>query len=286
MKIKIFCPLWGQEHLPFEEFCQKVKAAGYDGVEMPFHNYPSQADQQGVVETLQQYGLGLIAQHWETAEIDFEAHKKTYAEHLKKLLALNPIMINTHTGKDYYSFDRNSALIEMANEMGAEKGIRILHETHRGRFSFSAQQTMQYLQALPDLRITTDFSHWCCVSESLLEGQEEALRLAIDRADYIHCRVGHGEGPQITDPRSEEWRWELEAHLGWWDRIIARHRKEGQQVLYMTPEFGPHPYMTSSPFGGAPLADQWEVNYFMQDLLRKRYAEAAMTDSEKIENYS
>jgi sugar phosphate isomerase/epimerase len=33
MKVKFYAPQWGNT-LPFDTFCQNVKTAGYDGVEM------------------------------------------------------------------------------------------------------------------------------------------------------------------------------------------------------------------------------------------------------------
>lgn len=34
-------------------------------------------------------------------------------------------------------------------------------------------------------------AHWVAVAESFLEDQSEAVKLAIERADHIHARVGY-----------------------------------------------------------------------------------------------
>jgi hypothetical protein len=42
-------------------------------------------------------------------------------------------------------------------------------------------------------------------------------------------------------------------------------------VLTITTEFGPPPYLPTIPFKNVPVADQFEINSFMKDLLRDRY---------------
>jgi len=42
-------------------------------------------------------------------------------------------------------------------------------------------------------------------------------------------------------------------------------------ILTITPEFGPFPYMVSLPGTNEPIANQWEVNLFMMNLLKERY---------------
>jgi sugar phosphate isomerase/epimerase len=180
-------------------------------------------------------------------------------------------LINSQTGKDWFTFEENQKLIAAAAAISENMGVRILHETHRGKFSFNARLTAQHLEADPSLRIAADFSHWCVVSESLLEDQPAAVELAISRTDHIHARVGHPEGPQVADPRAPEWKPALDAHLGWWDRVVECHQKKETPVLTITPEFGPAPYMPILPYTGMPVASQWDLNVYMMDLLRERY---------------
>ena len=113
-------------------------------------------------------------------------------------------------------------------------------------------------------------SHWVCVAESYLEDQTEALKLTIQRTEHIHARIGYTEGPQVPDPRIPGWERALDIHLGWWDQVYQQKKNE-KQVLTITPEFGPFPYMISLPSTGEPISNQWEINVFMMNLLKKRY---------------
>ena len=271
MKIKYFCPAWGSDALEFDRFCEKAAAAGYDGVEMglPLDDDRDTTDR---LEALKLYGLELVAQHHETHVPDLVAHQDEYRRRLEWLADAAPLLINSHTGRDWFGFDDNNRLIDIAREVAMDRGVPIVHETHRGRFSFCAATTRRYLETHTDLRIAADFSHWCTVSESLLQDQPDAVELAISRADHIHARVGHIEGPQVSDPRAPEWSNELNAHLAWWDRIVATHRERGSELLTVTSEFGPFPYMPRLPYTCQPVASQWDINVHMMKLLRKRYA--------------
>ncbi|CCH00391.1 Xylose isomerase domain protein TIM barrel [Fibrella aestuarina BUZ 2] len=268
MTIKFFAPEWGNT-LPFATFCQNVKAAGYDGVEMALPLDP--AKKQAVLGTLHEYGLELIGQYWQSFETDLAEHMRNYETYLRNLIEARPVLVNCQTGKDFFSPEQNRQLFALAAQISAETGVKIIHETHRGKSLFAAHVTQHFLTSLPDLRLCLDISHWCTVHESLLADQPEAVALAIAHTDHIHSRVGHPEGPQVNDPRAPEWETTLNTYLAWWDRVVEQHRAAGTQLTINT-EFGPTPYMPTQPYSQEPLASQWEVNVFMLNLLKARYA--------------
>lgn len=267
MKIKFYAPEWGNA-LPFNTFCQKVKADGYDGVEMAL---PLDVDKkQEILTILEKCNLELIGQYWQSFEKNMDEHAKNYEKYLRQLISAKPVFINCQTGKDYFNFEQNKHLFDLAKSISQETGVKIIHETHRGKSLFAANITQEYLTKIPDLRICLDISHWCNVHESLLEDQQEAVDLAIAHTDHIHSRVGYSEGPQVNDPRAPEWLNELETHLIWWDKVVETHKKNGTD-LTITTEFGPAPYMITVPFTQMPLANQYEINVFMMNLLKVRY---------------
>lgn len=213
----------------------------------------------------------MIAQHWETVDADFLEHTKNFERRLRNLAATNPLFINSQTGKDYYSFDKNKALFDLASQISIETSIPVLHETHRGKWSFAAHVTKDYLERLPELKIALDISHWCVTAESFLEDQEEAVHTAIRSAGHLHARVGYTEGPQVPDPRVSQWKPALERHFMWWDQVIEKAAKEGKTTFTVTAEFGVPPYMVQHPQTGKPLVNQWEVNAWMMGVFKKRY---------------
>ncbi|MNJ95485.1 Xylose isomerase-like TIM barrel [compost metagenome] len=270
MELEFYIPRWGNRHLSWADFASKAKLAGYAGVEagLPV----DEEEQLDMFKQLKENGLRWIGQHFETATADFAAHVRQFETRLYALAAANPVLINSQTGKDFFTFDQNSELIALAARISKETGVRILHETHRGKFSFCTSATLPYLQQYPDLRLTADFSHWCCVAESYLQDQQEILQLAIDRTDHFHSRVGFPGGPQVNHPAAPEWKEALDFHCAWWDAIVQRHAALKTKTLTITCEFGPYPYMPQLPFNQEPVSDLWEVNLFMKSFLEKRYA--------------
>lgn len=272
MQLRFFCPRWGSEDLPWPAFLVRVRAAGYDGVEYAIAGDTTAAELEFVWEQLARHGLQVIAQHYDTAEVNFTRHQDAYASWLEKIRPFPVLRINSQTGRDIFSLAQNQALLAVAAAHATATGTPVLHETHRGKFSFAAHITHEYLRADPDLRLTLDVSHWVSVAESYLADQSAALDLALTRADHLHARVGYPQGPQVPDPRAPEWQPALHTHLAWWDRLVAHKRTAGPDALLtISPEFGPPPYLVTLPFTQQPITSQWDVNIYMMNLLKKRY---------------
>lgn len=270
MKLQFYYPWWGSEKTDFRDFASRVADAGYDGVEAFL---PEEVDALRFRDALEKHGLKYIAQHALTLDPDFGSHRATHEKQLRRLARLDPIFLSSQTGRDLFSFEQNRELIAIADSIAGDTGVSILHETHRGRFSFAAHLTRCYLEELPDLRLTLDISHWCNVAESLLEDQQEAVDLAIARADHLHTRVGSAQSPQIIDPRSSIWEAEVEQHLSWWEQVARRMYSEGRSTMTMTVEFGPVPYTTVHPATGEPLVHQWEANQAIRDIVARRLSQ-------------
>lgn len=274
MEIKIFCPWWGHEHLDITSFCKKIKQAGYDGIDTWIPEDPAVRKQ--LYDALQREELLLVAHQHQAGGVDFADFKTSFLHYLELSAEGCPLLINSHTGRDYFSLAQNLELIKLAAAFSARRGITVAHETHRGRIGYSPSVMMDYFKACPDLVLTADLSHWVCVTESFLENFPEALEQAVKRTRHIHARIGFEEGPQISDPRAPEWKYAVDHFLLWWDRMIACRLAEGAKILGFTTEFGPPPYMPTQPFTNSPVADQFAVNCYMKDLLRERYSSASM----------
>ena len=250
-----------------DEFCKKAKESGYDGIEIWAPRTLQAADEW--MNAIKKYGLV----HGFLVGADGSDHKKHLEEFKAYLLSAvryQPIFVNCHSGKDYFTFEQNKAFIDFTTKVTKETGIPITHETHRARILYAAHITKPFIQQLPDLRLTLDISHWCNVHSSLLEDQAETVDLALTRTDHIHSRIGHEQSPQVTDPRAPEWEKAVNAHFAWWDKVVETKIKSGKR-LTMTTEFGPPNYMATVPFTHQPLANLWEVNTHMMQLWRKRY---------------
>ena len=269
-ELVILATNWG---LPgtLDEYCAKAKQEGYQGIELWWPMQKKEQDELFTALKKHQLEVGFLCagsdghyqKHFEqfTAMIDAAATQTIQ----------RPLYINCHSGRDHFSFDQNKTFIEHTTELAKKTGVLICHETHRSRILYSAPVARQFIEKIPELRITFDVSHWCNVHETLLHDQEETVLMTLDRVDHIHARIGHPEGPQVNDPRAPEWEDAVKAHLSWWDKVVEKKKKEGKRLTMLT-EFGPPDYMPTLPYTRQPLADQWAINVHMMKLLRSRYS--------------
>lgn len=266
-ELLILATNWGFDG-SWDEFCSRIKRDGYDGAEVW---YPvDEKPRTEFLAAIQKHNLK-FAFLFGGSDYRYEDHLKQFRSALEDAVSLKPVFINSHSGKDHFTFEQNSAFIEFTGSLSAKSGIPIYHETHRGRILYSAPVARQFLEKFSSLRLTLDISHWCNVHESLLNDQLETVKLALSRTDHIHARVGHAEGPQVNDPRAPEWKEAVTAHFAWWDQVVSRKRSEGKSLTMLT-EFGPIDYLPALPFTRQPVANQWDINKHMLDTLRSRYA--------------
>ena len=270
-ELTIMATSWGFDG-SMDEFCAKVKKEGYDGVELwwPTDNKKAQDE---IFTALKKYNLeiGFLCGGGQRDPQEHLEFYKKMIDAAAKQKVQRPLYINNHSGRDHYSFEQNKKFIEHTTVLAKETGISIVHETHRSRMLFAAHVTKEFIEKIPELRINLDISHWCNVHESLLSDQTAAVQLALDRADLIHARIGHPEGPQVNDPRAPEWENVVKKHFEWWDIVVERKKKNGERMVFLT-EFGPPDYMPTMAYTRQPLADQWAINVHMMNLLRKRYS--------------
>lgn len=265
-KLEFYNTDWGRQ-ISWDAFCKKTKAAGYDGLETWFPS--DEKSQQELKAALEKYDLKVGFLNGTNKSLPFEESIKSYTAHFKTLIAWKPTYINCHTGNDFYSFEQNKAFIDAANKIAKKNNIPIYHETHRGRFSYNLPDTKKYIQAIPELKMTLDISHWMVVHESLLENQDIELEEVLDRSYHIHARVGHAEGPQVNDPEAPEWKKAVDRHLDLWEKVIQQKWKTNSTYT-ITAEFGPADYMPTLPYTRVPVADQWKANLYMMKALKER----------------
>jgi sugar phosphate isomerase/epimerase len=263
----IFATNWGYTG-SWDDFASKIKQLGYDGAELWYPSGPSERAQIFAAFKKQGLKMGFLVAG---SDANFEKHLDQFRSSLEAAAEQKPVYINCHSGRDHFSFDQNKRFIELTTKVTKSSGVPVYHETHRSRILYAAPVSRQFIENIPDLRITFDVSHWCNVHESLLHDQKETLSKTLERVDHIHARIGHAEGPQVNDPRAPEWKEAVEAHFAWWDVVVSRKKKEGRLMTFLT-EFGPVDYMPALPYTRQPIADQWDINKHMLDTLRARYS--------------
>ena len=265
MQLKILCPQWGLEQLGMADFFAKAKGAGYDGVDTWLPE--NKTERERFIRLLEEFDMVMVSHQHEAKGNNIAAFCKSFEYYLHIAAESNPILINSHSGRDFFGFEQQLQVIDTAENFSIKNNIKVVHETHRGRMCFSPGNAQALFAARPDMKITADFSHWVCVTESFLEDFEETLNEAIARTEHIHARVGFIQGPQVPDPRKPFWQKEVQFFLKLWKQIFKQQQSTGKDIFTITTEFGPPPYMWTDIVTNEPVASQWDINVYMKDLL-------------------
>lgn len=269
MKLLILCTQWGSEHLPVEDFFTKVKEAGYDGIDTWVPE--DITEKKKFISLLDKYQLKIVSHQYQAKGNTIEKYCKSLKYYLALSLECDPLLINSHSGRDYFSLDEQLRVIDTVEEFSVKHNIIVAHETHRGRIGYSPYNAMELFNQRPAMKITADFSHWTCVTESYLEHSPAIMEEAIKRTKHIHARVGYTQGPQIPDPRLAEWQEPVKFFLNIWRQMIEYQKLKQAKFLTITTEFGPPPYMWTNIKDNTAIESQWEINCCMKDLLRKTF---------------
>ena len=268
MNLRLFKTLWGHDG-DLESALLQAREAGFSGIEGPAP--ATEAGRERFFQDLT--GTPWIAEvttctfpgiylPWPHASV--ARHLASLEDGVIQCLRGKPEFITTMAGSDAWDGGETMDFLKGVLDLEQKLGIAISVETHRGRPTFHPWQTGKWLEALPTLRLTCDFSHWCVVAERLLLDEEpRLLELCACHAWHVHGRIGYAQGPQVPDPRAPEFVAELEAHERWWDVLWRSMRERGLQSPTFTPESGPDGYLHLEPYTLRPVADLWEINRWL-----------------------
>jgi sugar phosphate isomerase/epimerase len=271
VKVSLFASAWAFGGL---DACRREVESGlFDGIEAP----PPAAETEARV--LRNSGVPYLAEicsggsYAPASSVSLAAHLADVQVQVARAVEAGALFCSCLVGSDSWPTAKAVDFLGRVLELGARFGVMLTIETHRSRPTFHPWATAELLRALPALRLTCDFSHWCVVCERLPD-DEAVLALAISRARHMHARVGYAQGPQVPDPRAPEFEPELSMHESWWQRI-AQAVTVRDETVTMTPEFGPDGYLHHAPFSNQPVADLAEINRWMAARQRARLAEEA-----------
>jgi hypothetical protein len=198
---------------------------------------------------------------------------------LERCRNLGAQYVNAQVANAFVRGDEAVRLLSGLLEAAGRAQIPYFVETHRGRISQDLLRMLSYVDALPELRLTLDLSHYVLAGEMTIEqdaGEAESwFEPLFRRSSCIHGRVSNGQQIQaeISEEGSDPW---TARFVRWWSLCIREWMKEAGpgDVLPFVCELGPAPYAMTS--GDTELSDRWE-----QALILKRLAERAWVAAEE-----
>ena len=145
-------------------------------------------------------------------------------------------------------------------EMAEDVGIPIQFETHRNCITNDLYSTLALLDAVPEMRLCSDLSHYVLDREFWypLSDRDMGLISRIQaRADSFQGRVASRQQIQLQLDFPQHQKW-VELFKGWWAEGMQswRRRNEAGDCIFLC-ELGPPEYAMTGP-DGAELSDRWE----------------------------
>jgi hypothetical protein len=165
-----------------------------------------------------------------------------------------------------------------------EEGVPIQFETHRNCITNDLFSTLLLLDAIPEMRLSADLSHYVVDREMMqpisADYQSYVARI-LERSDSFQGRVANRCQVQLPlhFPQHRVW---IDTFLDWWRKGFAmwRHRAPSNQECIFLCELGPRDYAITD-VNGDELSDRWS-----EALLLKEWATtcwAAGREGDRIE---
>lgn len=274
MRLLLFRSLW-TNGFDLDAALADCRSGLFDGVEGPVRADTAEKVRDAEVPFIAEITTG---GGYVPGTRDSAVHLEDLTRKAQFAMEVEPLFLTVLAGCDAWSLEQSVDFFGKALEIAEELGVPASFETHRSRATFTPWSTAEVLRQLPALRLTCDFSHWCCVCERLvLDEEPELLALFVSRAQHIHARVGYDQGPQVPHPAAPEYQAALAAHERWWSEIWQAKAGADCEFVTMTPEFGPDGYLHSLPFTRTPVASLDKINGWMALWLRERFAKFPLT---------
>ncbi len=273
MQLELYRSLWASPGRSAAQIAEEAAAEGFTGLEGGLPE--NAAERAELARALDAHGLSYIGEictggagpawwvpprHARVADhlATFEAGLAAFDD-----FPVQPGFVNCMGGLDAWPPHEALTFFEGAMSIARRYERTVVFETHRTRCLYAPWASVPILQALPELLITCDFSHWVVVAERLIDDEVDALALAARHAHHVQCRVGYPQGPQVPHPAAPEYADCLAAHQRWWEAVWTAQQERGYARTTLTPEFGPDGYLHTLPFTDQPVADLWDIARWM-----------------------
>lgn len=270
MNFLVYQSFWGMSSLPYrgekewspDEKLAKIKEAGFDGVEFLMEDPKHREMMVGLCE---KYGLkrSNIVFPWNPTEFkdDIAAAKAGGATHIN--LQPMPMPRTVAAGVPY---------IVRCMDMAAEAGFPLYFETHRDRMTTDMYFTLDLIEAVPDMILCGDLSHFLVGREfagpPISKENDAYMKQILERCGAFHGRVASREQVQvqISFPQHKVW---LDLYASWWEYGFQKFKERANEndTLVFVVELGPPTYAITGP-DGKEQSDRWTEALILKDLVR------------------
>ncbi len=255
----------GQENGQWKRNSKKIAEAGFTGI---LGSLPEKHEADKWRRLLDEYQFSFGIHSFPSSPEDLRAI-------LGQAKDFGVQYINSQVMGDFLIGQEAIHLLRSLVQEAKEVAIPYYVETHRGRITQDLIRTVDYVKAIPDLRLTIDLSHYVLAGEGCFSQEAEAyFDTLLKRTAAIHARVSNGHQIQIDIGTNGEHP-AVERFIRWWETGMSYWRanaKEGD-VLPLVCELGPPDYSMTRFSTDKPteISDRWEQALVFKRLLEKAW---------------
>ncbi|MEO0342829.1 MAG: sugar phosphate isomerase/epimerase [Pseudomonadota bacterium] len=272
--LKIYTSLWAmQPHdqtgdaLPDEAIVEKVKAAGYHGMALDL----------GAGDVAQARRFQPIMEKYDLTPM-IVAFPKT-VEGLRETLIMAKDFGAPYVDLIGQVFPLSvDGMIPVARrwiEMSDEVGMPVHFETHRNCITNDLFSTLCLLDAVPEMRMAADLSHYVVDREFKYPPNEIEMgwvKRILDRSDSFQGRVASRQQIQLqlNFPQHQKW---VDLFKGWWREGMEswRRRNDTGDFIFLC-ELGPPEYAMTD-VNGIEMSNRWEEGLLIKSWIEEMWAE-------------
>ena len=266
--LEVFQSLWAMTRrprqgveMPLAQMMEKIAAADFDGVDIVYGDY-SQADLQPLLaEWRLACTVTVFPDSIDALQSALEFALALEARHLNIIGAVYP-----------FSVEEGAEFVRGWMAMCRDAGMPLTIETHRDCITTDMLYTLQLMDAVPEMELCADLSHFVVGRElkwPITDETQSQIEAVLDRSSAFQGRVASREQIQlqISFPHHQEW---FDQFADWWAYGFRswKRRNADDAVLNYLCELGPREYaMTGAD--GEELSDRWQEAQIIRDRVRQ-----------------
>jgi hypothetical protein len=258
-----------------EEKFDLIAQAGFNGV---FARLPQPDKYKEWNTYLERHSLSYGVQSFPTSAEDLRSI-------IQQAKSLGATYVNAQV-QDYYMTDRQAVhLLNQLVDEAAAAHFPCFIETHRGTVTQDLLRTLDYLQAIPDLQLTIDLSHYVTAGELISQAHWDKatpyFEPLLQRTGSIHARISGGQQIQcaLGGDRGQPLHPAVHYYVNWWTtgmRSWMANVQKDHAVLPVVCELGPPDYAITT-FQNShyeELTDRWQESLQLKELLANAWMSA------------
>lgn len=278
VSLKTYTSLWAmQPHdqtgtiLSYDEVCSKVAEAGYDGMAIDL-GAGDVAQAREVAPIMDKYGLTPL----------IVAFPKTIASLEDTLIMAKDFgapFVDVIGQVTPLSVDGMIPVIRTWMEMADRVGMPVQFETHRNCITNDLFSTLCLIDAIPEMRLCADLSHFVVDREFKLPMSRDEMNMIsriLERSDSFQGRVASRQQIQLQLDFPQHQKW-VELFKGWWREGLQSwlQRNSDGDCLFLC-ELGPPEYAMTDR-NGVEMSNRWEEALLIKSWIEMMWGELTTT---------